>query len=157
MSLSIASSIAYSSLMTIETQMTVTSSNISNASTTGYTTKTANQVATVTEGVGTGTTISSITSNVDQLLLKSLVAATSDLGAADTNNNYATQLEELYGSTSSSSSSTNSGTSLANTFASLESAVSSLESADDSSTEQSSVVDALDEVTTQLQQTSSGI
>jgi flagellar hook-associated protein 1 len=155
-SLSIASSIAYSSLMTIETQMTVTSSNISNASTTGYTNKTANQVATVTEGVGTGTSISSITSNVDQLLLKSLVEATSALGAANTTNSYATQLEELYGTTSSSSSSST-GTSLANTLASLESAVSSLESADDSSTEQSSVVDALDEVASQLRETSEGI
>lgn len=157
MSLSIASSIAYSSLMTIEAQMTVASSNISNAGTSGYTSKTANQVATVTAGVGTGTTISGISSNVDRLLLKSLVEATSDLGAADTANSYATQLEELYGATSSSSSSSDSGTSLANTLASLESAVSSLESADDSSTGQSGVVTALDEVAAQLRETSSSI
>lgn len=160
MSLSVASSIAYSSLMTIETAMSVTSANISNADTTGYTRKVANEVATVTAGVGTGTTISSITSNVDKLLLKSLVDATSSLGAADTTNSYATQLEELYGSTSSdssSSSSTDTGTSLANTIATLESAVSSLESADNSDTEQSSVVESLDEVASQLRETSSGI
>ncbi|HVX77513.1 MAG TPA: flagellar hook-associated protein FlgK [Bradyrhizobium sp.] len=157
MSLSIASSIAYSSLMTIETQMSVTSSNISNADTTGYTNKVANQVATVTAGVGTGTTISSISSNVDQLLLKSLVNATSELGEANTTNNYASELEELYGSTSSDSSSSDDGTSLASTLATLESAVSSLESADSSDTDLSSVVEALDNVASQLRETSSSI
>ncbi len=156
MSISIASSIALSSLMTIETQIAVASSNISNAGTTGYTEKTANQVASVTEGVGTGTTISSITSNVDQLLLKSLVGATSDLGYADSTNNYATQLEELYGSTSSGSSS-NTGTSVANTIANLNSAIASLESADNGSSDQSSVVESLDEVASQLRETSTGI
>jgi flagellar hook-associated protein 1 len=159
MSLSVASSIAYSSLMTIESQMSVVSANISNADTDGYTNKTATEVATVTEGVGTGTAITGITSNVDQLLLKSLVSATSELGAADTNNTYASDLEELYGSTSSSSSSDDSdtGTSLASTVASLESAISSLESNDNDSSDQTEVVEALDEVASQLRETSSGI
>lgn len=158
-SLSVASSIAYSSLMTIETQMSVVSANISNADTTGYTNKTPNEVATVTEGVGTGTAVTSVTSNVDQLLMKSLVDATSTLGAADTNNTYASELEELYGSTtsSSSSSSDDSGTSLANTIADLESAISSLESNDNDSSDQADVVESLDEVASQLRETSSGI
>lgn len=157
MSLSVATSIAYSSLMTIESQMSVVSANISNADTDGYTNKTATEVATVTEGVGTGTAVTAISSNVDQLLLKSLVEANSTLGAADTNNTYASELEELYGSTTSSSSdSSDTGTSLASTIATLESAISSLE-IDNSSSNQSSVVEALDEVTSQLSETSSGI
>ncbi len=62
------------------------SSNISNADTPGYTQKTANQESLVTGGTGTGVTITGITSNVDRLLLKSLIGATSDLGSASTVN-----------------------------------------------------------------------
>ena len=84
MSLDIARSIAFSGLSATSVQISVTSSNISNADTTGYTRKTANQSSSVTNGVGTGVTVTGITSTVDKLLLKALVAATSDLGAADT-------------------------------------------------------------------------
>ena len=97
MSLDIALRIATSSLMTTQVQIGVASSNISNADTAGYTVKTAKQVATVSGGVGTGTTITAITSNVDKLLLKSLMQATSALGAADTGNTYLDQLQALYG------------------------------------------------------------
>src|ERR1041384_7218499 len=113
MSLDIARMIAFSGLSATQLQISVTSSNIANADTAGYTEKTANQVSSVTAGIGTGVSITGIMSNVNQLLMKSLVAATSDLGAADTTNTYLTELEQLFGTTGSSSSSTT-GTSLAN-------------------------------------------
>lgn len=156
MSLDIARSIAFSGLSSTSVQISVTSSNISNADTTGYTKKTANQSSSVTNGVGTGVTVTGITSTVDKLLLKSLVSATSDLGSADTTNTYLTSLEKLYGSTSSTDSSSP-GTSLANSIASLESALSSLASTPSSASLQSNVVSALDDVTSQLRETSSGI
>lgn len=156
MSLDIARSIAFSGLSSTSVQISVTSSNISNADTTGYTKKTANQSSSVTNGVGTGVTVTGITSTVDKLLLKSLVSATSDLGSADTTNTYLTSLEKLYGSTSSTDSSST-GTSLANSIASLESALSSLASTPSSASLQSNVVSALDDVTSQLRETSSGI
>ncbi|MGY3691552.1 flagellar hook-associated protein 1 FlgK [Bradyrhizobium sp. USDA 3240] len=155
-SLDIARSIAFSGLSATQVQISVASANISNADTKGYTEKTANQSSSVTSGVGTGVTISGITSAVDKLLLKSLVGANSDLGAADTNNSYLTELQQLYGSTSSSGSSTT-GTSLANTIAAFESALSSLASTPSSASLQSNAVSALAAVTDQLQQTSSGI
>jgi flagellar hook-associated protein 1 FlgK len=155
-SLDIARSIAFSGLSSTSVQISVTSSNISNADTTGYTKKTANQSSSVTNGVGTGVTVTGITSTVDKLLLKSLVSADSDLGSADTTNTYLTSLEKLYGSTSSTSSSST-GTSLANGIASLESALSSLASTPSSASLQSNVVSALDDVTSQLRETSSGI
>ncbi|WP_375775862.1 flagellar hook-associated protein FlgK [Bradyrhizobium sp. ma5] len=155
-SLDIARSIAFSGLSATQVQISVASANISNADTKGYTEKTANQSSSVTSGVGTGVTISGITSAVDKLLLKSLVGANSDLGTADTNNNYLTELQQLYGSTSSSGSSTT-GTSLANTIAAFESALSSLASTPSSASLQSNAVSALAAVTNQLQQTSSGI
>ncbi|UVO38496.1 flagellar hook-associated protein FlgK [Bradyrhizobium arachidis] len=156
MSLDIARSIAFSGLSSTSVQISVTSSNISNADTTGYTKKTANQSSSVTNGVGTGVTVTGITSTVDKLLLKSLVSADSDLGSADTTNTYLTSLEKRYGSTSSTDSSST-GTSLANSIASLESALSSLASTPSSASLQSNVVSALDDVTSQLRDTSSGI
>ncbi|MFT4117779.1 flagellar hook-associated protein FlgK [Bradyrhizobium sp.] len=156
MSLDIARSIAFSGLSATSVQISVTSSNISNADTTGYTEKTANQSSSVTNGVGTGVTVTGITSTVDKLLLKSLIGATSDLGAADATNTYLTSLQKLYGSTSSSSDSTT-GTSLANNIASLESALTALASTPSSASLQSNVVSALDAVASQLRETSSGI
>lgn len=156
MSLDIARSIAFSGLSATQVQITVASANISNADTKGYTEKTANQSSSITAGVGTGVTVTGITSTVDKLLLKSLVSATSDLGSADTTNSYMTELQQLYGSTSSSSSSTT-GTSLANTLASFESALSSLSGTPGSASLQSNAVSALGDVATQLRETSSNI
>lgn len=155
-SLDIARSIAFSGLSATQVQISIASANISNADTKGYTEKTANQSSSVTAGVGSGVTITGITSTVDKLLLKSLVGADSDLGAADTSNNYLTELQQLYGSTSSSDSSTT-GTSLANTIAAFESALSSLANTPSSASLQANVVSALNAVTSQLQQTSNGI
>lgn len=155
-SLDIARSIAFSGLSATQVQISVASANISNADTKGYTEKTANQSSSVTSGVGTGVTITGVSSSVDKLLLKSLVGADSDLGAADTNNSYLSQLEQLYGNASGGSSSTT-GTSLANTIAAFESALSSLASTPSSASLQANAVSALAAVTTQLQQTSSGI
>ncbi len=155
-SLDIARSIAFSGLSATQVQISVASANISNADTKGYTEKTANQSSSVTAGVGTGVTITGISSSVDKLLMKSLVGADSDLGAADTNNSYLTQLEQLYGSAAGGSTSTT-GTSLANTIAAFESALSSLASTPSSASLQANAVSALSAVTTQLQQTSSGI
>ncbi|MGL9621896.1 flagellar hook-associated protein FlgK [Bradyrhizobium sp. U531] len=156
MSLDIARSIAFSGLSATSVQISVTSSNISNADTTGYTAKTANQSSSVTNGVGTGVTVTGITSTVDKLLLKSLISATSELGSAGTTNTYLTSLGKLYGSTSSTDTSST-GTSLANSIASLESALSSLASTPSSASLQSNVVSALDDVASQLRETSSSI
>jgi len=155
-SLNIAQSIAFSGLSATQVQISVASANISNADTKGYTDKAANQVSTVTAGVGTGVIVTGISSTVDKLLLKSLVGATSDLGAANATNNYLTELEQLYGSTSSASSSST-GTSLANTLAAFQTALSSLARTPNSASLQSNAIGALNALTTQLQNTSSGI
>jgi len=154
MSLDIARSIAVSSLMASQVQISVASSNISNADTTGYTVKTANQVSTTSGGAGTGVVVTGITSSVDKLLMKSVIAATSELGAADVNNTYLDRLQALYGSTSGAN---DTGTSLANTLAALESAVSSLAGTTSSASLQANVISALDDLASQLRETSSGI
>ncbi|WP_445490928.1 flagellar hook-associated protein FlgK [Rhodopseudomonas sp. RCAM05734] len=155
MSLDVARSIAVSSLMATQVQISVASANIANADTTGYTVKSATQAALVSGGVGTGTTITAITSNVDKLLMKSLVSATSELGSASTNSDYLDRLQALYGSTNTGKDST--GTSLANTLAALETAISSLSATTSSAALQANTVSALDDVASQLRDTSSGI
>jgi flagellar hook-associated protein 1 FlgK len=140
--------------MVTQVQISVTSSNISNADTTGYTVKTAGQTSEVTGGVGTGTSITGITSNVDKLLMKSLIQATSALGAADTTNSVLERLQALYGSTSDDD---GSGTSLANSIADLETAIASLAATPGSASLQADAVSALDSLASQLRETSSGI
>lgn len=156
MSLSVARYAATSAMTAAQLQISVASSNIANADTAGYTKKTATQTSTTTNGVGTGTTITAITSNVDKLMLKSLMSAVSDLGTATTNDSYASQLQSLFGSTSSSSDSS-SGTSLGNTLASLETALSQLADTPESTTLKAQVVNDLDDVAAQLRDTSSQI
>lgn len=154
MSLSIARYAAYSALMTTQSQIGVTSSNIANADTDGYTKKTATQISTTSNGIGTGTTITGISSSVDKLLLKQLNQAVSALGAATATNSYASQLQSLMGSVSGSD---DTGTSIANSLATLTSALSQLADTPESTTLQSQVVTALDDLAAQLRETSAGI
>lgn len=156
MSLDIARLIAFSAISATEVQIGIASSNVANADTKGYTQKTGNQVADYMGGVGAGVSVTGISSNVDQLLLKSLINATSDLGSADTTNNYMTELQQLFGTANSDGSSTT-GTSLANTLAALETALTSLSNSPSSVSLQSAVVSALDNVASQLRDTSKGI
>jgi flagellar hook-associated protein 1 FlgK len=146
--------IAYSALMAIQVQMSTASSNIANADVTGYSEETANLASLVSGGAGAGVTVTGITSNVDKMLMKSLVGASSDVGSANSLNDFLNQLQQLYGSTGSSSSA---GTSLGNTLASLETAISSLASDPSDASQQASAVGALNAVTSQLNQISSGI
>jgi flagellar hook-associated protein 1 FlgK len=152
MTLSVASRIAYTALMSSQVQMNVTSANIANADTDGYSKKTATQTTLVTAGSGSGTAITGVSSSVNKYLLKSLLTATSQLGAASTRDSYADQLQNLFGRTSSDS-----GTSLANSIASMESALSSLADTPESATLKAQAVSSLDAVASQLRETSNGI
>ena len=154
MSLSSIRSIATSSLSAAQYQMSVTSSNVANADTEGYTRKTATQAAVVTSGVGTGVTITAVTSSVDKYLVKDLVAAASALGAAEATASFTDSLQALFGSTSGSE---DGGTSLASSLVTLESAIASLAATPESDTLKAQAVDALDAVASQLRETSAGI
>lgn len=154
MSFSSIRSIATSSLSAAQYRMSVTTSNIANADTEGYTRKTATQTTTITNGVGTGVTIAAVTSSVDKYLVKDLVAAASQLGAATVAAGFTDSLQALYGSTSGGNTA---GTSLASTLVALEDALSSLASTPESTTLKTQAVQALDDVASQLRETSSGI
>lgn len=146
--------IATSSLTATQVQLSVTSSNIANADTEGYTKKTASQSSAVTSGAGAGVEVTEITSKVSQLLITQLADATTEAAGAERTASYLDQLQTALGATSSSD---DSGTSLANSFAELETALSDLANTPESATLAASVVSALESVTTQIQEISSDV
>ena len=154
MSFSAIRSIAYSSLANTQLQMALTSSNVANADTEGYTRKVATQAAVYTGTVGSGVSVTAITSTVDKYLLQDLVGATSTAAAATTTESYADKLQNLLGATTGGNSG---GTSLANSIADLETALSELSGTPESETLKASSVAALDTLASQLRETSDGI
>ena len=154
MSLNIALSSAVSSLLTIEQQMAVTSSNISNANTVGYTEKSVSTSTQITNGLG-GTVAGIITSKVNAYLLKDIVKQISASSEASINSQYYQSLIQDLGSVSSSDSSGSSD--LSSALTALSSSLSSLETTPDSASLKTQVVSDLDSLTTLLRQTSSSI
>jgi flagellar hook-associated protein 1 FlgK len=154
MSFASISSIASSALSSAQVRMQVSASNIANADFGGYTTKTAVQAAVTTSGVGTGTTITAVSSSVDKYLQKDLVSEASQLGAATIAQQFADQLQSLMGETSSSD---GSGTSLADALSEVQAALVTLSSTVESQTLAGLVVDALDTLAVQLRETSDGV
>lgn len=103
MDLRVAQYAALTGLSVAEAQSSVASANVANAQVTGYTAKTTSLTTTVTGGSGTGVSLSSITSYVNENLVRSLVAATSDQTYAQTVANYLEALSSAIGSTDSES------------------------------------------------------
>ncbi|WP_417711078.1 flagellar hook-associated protein FlgK [Roseibium aggregatum] len=153
-SLSTASKIASSSLAAVQVQLSVTSSNIANADTDGYTKKTASQNSETTSGSGTGVSVSTVTSNVSRLLVEQLSEATSGTAAAEKTASYLDRLQTALGSTTSDS---GSGTSLANLIADVESALSELATTPESTTLSMAAVDALDTLASEINELSSEV
>jgi flagellar hook-associated protein 1 FlgK len=153
MSLNIAISSAVSSLLVLERQMSVASSNIANADVDGYTAKSVQLDARVTSGAGTGVDISGITSTINQFLLKDIAAAASQSSADSTTSDYYTSLQGLLGEVSSSTS----GDDLSSLITSLSTSLQNLESTPDDSSLKSQFVSDLDSLAAKLRSTSAGI
>ena len=154
MSFSAIRSIATSALTSTQVRMQVTSSNIANADVDGYTKKTATQAATTSSGAGTGTVVTAIKSDVDKFLLRDVIAAASELGAANAAN---TKLDALQSQMGSTTSSDDSGTSISDTISTLLTSLTSLSGTVESDTLQGLAVESLDAVATQLRETSATV
>ncbi|MFS2014382.1 flagellar hook-associated protein FlgK [Azospirillum sp. CT11-132] len=154
MSLRVAGSIATSALRTSEVGIAVASSNVANADTDGYTRKTASNVTR-----STGTNISSVdvtavSSNVDRYLLKTLVAAQSDLGYADTRNSYLDQMQSTFGSVSDDDSG---GTDIGSMIDALADTLGTLATSPESESAKAATVQDLSDLAESLRSTSSSI
>ncbi len=101
MDLRIALNAALSGIATSEAQASVAATNIANADADGYTTKVTNLTTTVTAGTATGVDLSSISTYVDENLVRSLMAATSEEGFSQTIADYLESVSSAFGSTDS--------------------------------------------------------
>jgi flagellar hook-associated protein 1 FlgK len=104
MSLTIAMQSAISSLNAAQLALQVTSSNVSNANTVGYTRKTVNQETRILDGMGAGVFSGNITRSVDASLQQQLRLQSAGSGQYDTLSNYYDQMQNLFGSLDSNSS-----------------------------------------------------
>ncbi|GAB3443571.1 flagellar hook-associated protein FlgK [Insolitispirillum peregrinum] len=154
MSMRIAYSAANSALMTIQSQMSVSSNNIANADTDGYTRKVANLTATNSGSYGTGVTVSSVTSTASSSMVKSVVKASSTLGSAEAVASYMSSLGDAMGTIDSDGTT---GSSLSSMIDDLESSLRSLADTPESDTLVAQVLGAVDDAASQLRTTSASV
>jgi len=150
MSLSVATSIIAASLRTTEVASAVAAANVANAGTAGYTRKTVSRQATDT-AVGYATIdIASITSTVNQFLLKTLVGAQSGLGYSKTMSGYLDQFQQSLGTTSA-------GSTLGTAIDSLADVLGTLATSPESASAKSAVLSRLTDMAGTLRETSSQV
>ncbi len=119
MSLNIALQNALSSLQTTSRALDVTTQNVANVNTEGYSRKIVTQESVSVGGIGAGVSISSITRAANEFLFKELRIATADLGDNNVRNEYFGRMQDLFGTLSSDSSVSNSINDLAIMFQAL--------------------------------------
>ena len=146
MSLSSAFSIASQSLGTISDQIALVSRNVSGASTTGYTAKSAN-VVTSSNGAAT---VSGVTRATNLALTQASLAATSQQAAASALSSGLDQIDQFMNISSSSASDTTSSTTPADMIANLSSALQALAATPSSTSAQQSVLSAAQNVAQSL-------
>ncbi|MDR6774358.1 flagellar hook-associated protein FlgK [Azospirillum sp. BE72] len=155
MSLRVAGSIATSALRTSEVGLAVASSNVANADTEGYTRKTS---STVTRDTATGVSsvdVTSVSSNVDRYLLKTIVSAQSDLGYAETRDGYLDRMQSALGSVTADEEST--GTDIGSMIDALADTLGTLATSPESGSAKSATVQDLSDLAETLRSTSSSI
>ncbi|WP_434621869.1 flagellar hook-associated protein FlgK [Azospirillum sp. B2RO_4] len=154
MSLRVAGSIATSALRTSEVGIAVASSNVANADTDGYTRKTASNVTRSTGTNISSVDVSAVNSNVDRYLLKTLVAAQSDLGYTDTRNSYLDRMQSAFGSVSDDDSG---GTDIGSMIDALADTLGTLATSPESESAKAATVQDLSDLAESLRSTSSSI
>ena len=98
MSLTIAMQSAVSGLNAAQLALQVTSANVSNANTPGYTRKTTSVETNILNGMGAGVLTSNVVRSVDIALQQQLRNQSSNAGSSDTLNTYYQQMQQMFGS-----------------------------------------------------------
>ncbi len=98
MSLNSSLNTALTGLQVSQTLMRVTSNNIANASTEGYTRKVGNLGSIYLSNIGSGVKLEDVTRQVDNFLVKQTNAQNSVVTAANTLNDFYVRLQDLFGS-----------------------------------------------------------
>jgi flagellar hook-associated protein 1 FlgK len=149
MTLSAALSVALSGLQVSTTMLQLTSNNIANATTAGYTAKQA-----IVSAVGLGSNVSGAaitgyTRSTNAALTTSLNNATSDASYSNTQNNYLQQIQTVLGSQSDNPP-------LSDAVAQFQSAWTQFSAAPENSAQQAAVMQAANTLTAQIRAVASG-
>ena len=150
----LALSSAVSSLMLLQQQMNVASSNISNANTAGYTAESVTVAAQVTNGVGSGVQNLGIVSNVDKYLQAQVITANSQSTQASTYNTYYQSLQQVMGQIGQSDTG---GNDISSQLATVQAGLSSLAATPQNSSLGNGVISSLNDVTSTLRSSSQQI
>jgi len=150
----LALSSAVSSLLLLQKQMSVTSSNISNANTKGYTAESEQVVAQVVNGVGGGVQDVGTVSNVDQFLQAQITSVNSVTTQASTYNSYYQSLQQAMGQISQSDTG---GNDISSQLATLQTDLSKLAATPTNTSLGNAAVGALDDLTSNMRATSTKI
>ena len=135
MSLSLTLNTALTSLQTQQAGLQLISNNVSNATTKGYTRKTAEQAAITLNGVGSGVELGAIRRKVDRTLLREIRDTLSSLGSERISQPYFKRMQDLFGAPGSDSS-------IGATITDLSSALGALSATPEGTTERSKAIDA---------------
>jgi len=152
--LNVALSTSVSSLLLLEKQMGITSNNIANANTVGYSVETEQVASSVTGGVGTGVTDLGTVSQVDKFLQDSVLQANTASSQATA---YSTLYQDLQNALGQISSNQTGGNDLSSQLGTLETALSSLATTPQDTAYATNVVQDLDNLTSNLRSLSSQI
>ena len=119
MSLNVALLNALSGLQVNQRLLDITSQNIANVNTDGYSRKIATQQSVTLNGQGSGVALGAVTRNVNDALLSDLRQQSSFLGQSDTLNTFFGRMQDLFGTPDSESSVASLIGQLANSFQSM--------------------------------------
>jgi len=147
----LALSTAVSSLLLLEKQMSVTSANIANANTPGYTAESEQITSQVVGGVGAGVQDHGTVNNVDQFLQAQVISANSDSTQASTFNTFYQNLQQAMGQITGSDTG---GNDIASQIATLQSDLSQLAATPQNTALANSVVSDLGTLTSNMRATS---
>ncbi len=153
-SINVALSTAVSSLLMIEKQMGVTSNNIANANTTGYSRQTVLVGSAVSSGVGTGVVDLGTVSDVDKFLQDSVLKANTQSSEATA---FSTLYQNLQSALGQISTNETGGNDLASQLSSLETSLSTLATTPQNTSLTTDVVQDLDNLASNLRSLSTQI
>lgn len=150
----LALSSAVSSLLLLQKQMSVTSSNISNANTAGYTAESEQVSAVVVNGVGGGVQDMGTVTNVDPFLEAQIINANSVTTQASTYNSYYQSLQQAMGQISQSDTG---GNDISSQLATLQTNLSQLAATPQNTSLGNAAVGSLDDLASNMRTTSQKI
>ncbi|MGF1608284.1 MAG: flagellar hook-associated protein FlgK [Kiloniellales bacterium] len=148
MSLSLTLSTALTGLQTQQAALQVVSNNVTNASTPGFTRKTAETMGRVLDGIGVGVELGSIKRTVDEALIREIRQSLAAMGAGNAAAPFYNQMQDLFGNPGDNSS-------ISATLTDLANALESLAASPEGTTERSEVISAALALVQQLDNMSS--